>query len=501
MKKIFFFLPVLCALFLLASCSSEVPNNFTEVQRTPQIYPDYLGITIPPNIAPLTFRVLEDGEDYVTRYTYKGGELVVGGKDCIPSIDDWRAMLQAAKGSALQIDVFVKTVKGWVKYKSFEQMVAPEPIDEYLSYRLIAPSYVSYEHLTINQRNLTNFDETEIYNNMLLSTEENGQCINCHSYQNYSTKNMQFHARQTLGGTMIVVDGKPVKYDLKTDSTISGGVYPAWHPTQKLIAYSVNSTGQAFHTRSPEKIEVQDRASDLIVFDIERDMIIPVSTDPNQYEIFPSWSPDGNTLYFCSAYYDMSDTVGTHQGDRLQMDAYQKFKYDLWRIPYNPSTKTFGKKEKVIDAAAIGKSITLPRVSPDGKYLLFTMGDYGCFHIWHKSSDLYLLDLATGKFRKLENVNSPDVESYHTWSSNGRWIVFSSRREDGSYTRSYFAYFDKQHKAHRPFVLPQAYPEHNHDRYTSYNIPEFMKEPVTISPQQFASALKAEPIKAKYQSR
>ena len=171
------------------------------------------------------------------------------------------------------MDVYTRNGESWTKFKTFSLNVAADEIDPYISYRLIPPSYVAYEKLTIDQRNLTNFEEKTIYNNMIVSTENNGQCINCHSYQNYKTDNMQFHMRQGFGGTMIVVDGKPKKVDLKTDKTISAGVYPAWHPKKKLIAYSTNNTGQSFHTKNRNKVEVQDTESDIILYDVEKNEV------------------------------------------------------------------------------------------------------------------------------------------------------------------------------------------------------------------------------------
>lgn len=487
----------LFVLFLFTGCGPKVPSEYKDLAKAPSIYPDYRDVTIPSNIAPLCFVIHEQGDEYVTRFSWKGGELLYDGEDVTPSVEDWHKMLSEVKGSDCTVDVFVRREGQWEKYHSFTIHVAEEPIDEYLSYRLTAPSYVTYEELTINQRNLTNFDEKEIYNNMLLSDTKDGQCINCHSYQNYSTKNMQFHARQGYGGALLVVDGKPYKVDLKTDSTLSAGVYPAWHPTQKVIAYSVNKTGQSFHTKNLQKVEVQDSESDLILYDIETNTVQKIAADTTEMEIFPWWSPDGKTLYYCSAKYYVKDKSA---GDRALMDDYQNIHYDLYRMPYDMKTKTFGPKELLFDAAALRKSATFPRISPDGKYMLFTLGDYGCFHIWHKSSDLYLMDLATRKVRKLENVNSNDVESYHSWSSNGRWMVFSSRRDDGSYTRPYIAYFSKDGKASKPFVLPQKDPSFYLDFYRSYNIPEFMKEPVLNTPQEFAKALKGDARKATFKS-
>ena len=122
---------------------------------------------------------------------------------------------------------------------------------------------------------------------------------------------------------------------------------------------------------------------------------------------------------------------------------------------------------------------------------MFTMGHYGVFHIWHREADLYLLDLTTGQVRAMDEINSPETESYHAWSSNGRWVVFSSRRDDGSYTRPFFAHIDANGVGSKPFELPQADPDYHRQLLKCYNIPEFMRGPVEVTPQKFASVLKA----------
>ena len=102
--------------------------------------------------------------------------------------------------------------------------------------------------------------------------------------------------------------------------------------------------------------------------------------------------------------------------------------------------------------------------------------------------------------KNLRTINSKDVESYHSWSSNGRWILYTSRRDDGGYTRLYIAYFDKNGRAHKPFILPQKDPYFYDDYYKSYNVPEYMLEPVTITPQEFARHIDQEAQQAKFKS-
>ena len=452
------------------SCKSDVRISSYSKEISPLVK-EYADVIIPYNIAPLNVAYEMEGKEFVTELKAGGQSMVTKGKSTDWNIKRWRGFLESAKGKTIELNTYVKTDDGWAKYRPIHWAVAEEPIDPYISYRIIAPSYVTYEELSIRQRELATFDEEMIYNNMLLSTGKDGQCINCHSYKNYKTDNMQFHARQHKGGTLLVTTDGVKKINLKTDSTISAGVYPAWHPTHNLIAYSINDTGQSFHTRKNNKIEVQDLRSDLILYDIDRNEVSHIERDTLEWEVFPAWSPDGKTLYYCSAHMEIQNHA---QREREIIDRYREFQYNIYRKSFDPETRSFGPSELVLDAKSMNRSATFPRISPDGRYLLFGMGEYGCFHIWHKDADLYLIDLETNQLRNIEEVNSGDVESYHAWSSNGRWMLFTSRRDDGGYTRLYIGYFDRDGRAHKPFLLPQEDPRYNHWRLKSYNVPEFV---------------------------
>lgn len=487
--KIYSLLVLLMTALLLGACQQQhVPSQYTQSKELPHIYPDYIDVTVPQNIAPLTFELEKDIEAVVTRFSCGDKEIVCNGK-VQPDADEWQELKFAAKSQPIQVEVYAQQNEQWMRYQPFNIYVSPDSIDPYISYRLISPSYVTYEELTINQRCLENYKEQVIYDNMLCSTEETGQCINCHNYQMYDPQRMQFHARQNLGGTVIAYDGKVEKINMKNDSILSAGVYPAWHPWLKLIVYSTNKTGQSFHTRDLNKIEVFDAGSDLIVFDIDHNQVSNIENAPDEMEVFPCWAPDGKTLYYCSAHFEYKDTLPK---DAETIMRAKEIKYSIYKKAFDPETLTFGPRELVFDAAGMDMSATLPRVSPDGRYLLFTMGHYGCFHIWHHEADLWLLNLETSESRTFDEVNSPDTESYHSWSSNGRWIIFSSRRDDGGYTRLYIAHVDANGKATKPFEVPQADPNYNREFMKSYNIPEFMKGAVTLTPTQVADVLKSD---------
>ena len=480
------------ALLLLSSCAShpDVPSSSEKVNALPAIFPDYCNVTVPCNIAPLNFMLpAGEYEACVARLTTSDGQQQTFGdgvKVQIP-VEQWHAMLAASKGSSVKVEVWGKKDGGWLAFRPFEIHVAKEPIDEYLSYRLIEPSYIVYDYMEIAQRNLTSFEETQIFNNKVSCDDPKGQCINCHSYQNYKTDNMLFHARVTRGGTVIVNDGKVSKVDLKRDNTISAGVYPAWHPSARLIAFSTNQTHQVFHTSHPNKVEVFDEASDLILYDVTTDSVSIVSNDPDLLEVFPTWSPDGRFLYYCKSVPLPEELLG-----KDIRSTYKKVQYNIYRRPFDVATHNFGDEELVYDAASHDKSATLPRISPDGRCLLFAEGQYGCFHIWHHDADIVCLPLGEGDPSPLDlsGLNCQGrAESYPTWSSSGRWIMCASRRDDGNYSRVYISYFNNG-KAEKAFMLPQEDPEQNTYRLKSYNRPEFMVEPVRISVSEFSRVFK-----------
>ncbi len=287
------------------------------------------------------------------------------------------------------------------------------------------------------------------------------------------------------------------KLNLKTDSTISAGVYPSFNPKYDVVAYSVNNTGQIFHTKHSNKVEVQDKASDIIIYDPVKGSVKHVANSKKHLEVFPTWSPDGKTLYYCSAYFEQQDTSLAPESEMIIR--YKEVKYDVLSRSWNPETGEFGEEDTVFLASGMGKSATFPRISPNGRYMLFAMAEYGCFHIWHKDADLYIMDLETNELFALDEANSEYPESYHSWSSDGQWILFASRRDDTNYSRLYIAHINDVGRAEKAFLLPQKSPEFYDFFDRSYNVPEFMLEPVCITPQEFAEVVARDCENVKYE--
>ena len=485
MKAIYRIIPILAVLVMLNACAG-VPQKAESAGRVPVMTPDYAGVTIPCNIAPLTFAYEEEGSRYVTVFSAGDVQVVVKGKDrAVPSFKEWKKLL--GTGAPVSVETYMRKDGAWMRFEPFTIDVAGE-IDQFLSYRLIPPNFENFEHLSLMIRDLTSYDEREFYNNELLKEGSQVQCMNCHHFRNYGTDEMQIHVRQYLGGTMILRGDDIRKINMKNDSTISSGVYPAWNPVYDYIAYSTNFTYQEFHSHDRNLLEVIDDNSQLILYDLDRNEVSMVYDDPDALECFPAWAPDGRRLYFTSARmpYD-----GEPEGKTTYFyDHYTDIRYDLCYMDFDPDTRSWSEPVTLIDAAAMDMSISLPRVSPDGRWLMFAMASYGVFHIWHEDSQLYLLDLQDGSWRALDEINSDLPESYHSWSSTGEWVAFTSRSDDAHYTRVYFAHHNGDGTFDKPFALPMKNPRWSTFFMYSFNVPEFTVQDIPYTARDLATLVR-----------
>jgi hypothetical protein len=154
-------------------------------------------------------------------------------------------------------------------------------------------------------------------------------------------------------------------------------------------------------------------------------------------------------------------------------------------VAYDLERDQWGSPETVLAAEKTGLSVAQPRVSPDGRWISFCLCEYGCWPTYHPESDLYMIDLKAGakpgQFvpRKLE-LNSDQCESWHSWSSNSRWIVFSSKREAPLLNRPHLAFVDADGKCAKPFILPQQDPAFYDSYLKTYTIPLLASEPVRV---------------------
>lgn len=467
---------VFLVVFVGEGCTLSEPVAEQVLSEKPVIFPDYLDVTIPANIAPLRFELTSsEKSEAVAVISCEKEKLVVASEDNGFRIPEkgWKRLMKAAVGKDLKVTVYVRKQGKWQVYQPFDWHVSSDAVDPYLVYRLIEPGYELWNTMGIYQRDLTGFRQTPVLTNE--NTQHN--CMNCHSFRAQDPSEMLFHMRARLGGTYLSHDGKVEKLDTKVNKNIQTLVYPSWHPSGRFVAFSVNQTRQAFHINHPNRIEVYDLASDVVVYDVDKHEVVTDSLlfSSGAFETFPAFSPDGKTLYFSSA------------AARPMPSDFEQVRYNLCAVGFDAGSRTFGHQvDTLFQAEKEKKSVSFPRISPDGRFLVFTASAYGNFSIWHKDADLYLLDLRTRKFVPMATANSNDVESYHSWSSNSRWMVFSSRRIDGLYTHPHLVHIDKNGVCSKPFVVPQESPDFYRRFMYSFNIPELVKGKVDLDQREVA---------------
>ncbi len=478
---------IFLCLLLLTSCSKREAKD--HVDALPDIFPDYIGVTVPENICPMNFSVQDAEHMRVVIKNERGEEIDVSGKDHIEIPEKaWHDLINSKfknqesrfkiQDSREQTQVLTVTVSAWTKkhpegatYKPFTISIARDEIDPWIAYRLLPPGYEGWNRMGIYQRNLTSFDVEAIVEN----TQNNRGCVNCHSFANHDPKDFTFHARGENGGTIVMRDGKMKKVDIKEMSGGRHGSYNIWHPSKRYIAFSSNSTHQSFYGQSKDKIEVYDLWSDLIVYDIDNEKVLQDErfTDSLNLEMFPSFSPDGKWLYFSTA-----------KPVNMPMEA-DKLHYSIVRVPFDAETGKLGDVDTVYSSYELGGTAMLPRISMDGRFMLFSHSDCGAFNLYHNESDLWMMDLETRQLIPTDILNSNRAESFHAWSSNGKWMIYMTKRFDGRYTRLMLVHWDGK-KFHKPFLLPQQNPEENTLLMMAYNVPEFIKAPVVVSKDELA---------------
>ena len=363
MNRLLKYYPIITAVVLLLSCSQRPGADVQRSDELPPIYPDYVGVTIPVGIAPLNFNVVRGDVtcvDVVVRGS-KGGELHANGDYADFDVDDWHALVEQNKGGRLTFTTCAQQDGQWIQYNDFTVDVSNYALDEWgLTYRRIAPGYEVYSKMGLYQRDLSTFDEFSIIEN----TQVPGMCVNCHTANCTNPEQFVFHVRGDHGATMFQQQGKREWLQAKNDLLGGSMVYPYWHPSGRYCAFSTNQTRQAFHVMPSERIEVFDLSSDVFVYEPSTHKILTDSllSTKEWSENTPTFSPDGRTLYYLTC---------------LQQDYpvdYEEERYNLCKISFDPEKGVFGQHvDTLFNAVAQGKSLTWPRPSYDGRFLLFTV--------------------------------------------------------------------------------------------------------------------------------
>jgi Flp pilus assembly protein TadD len=193
---------------------------------------------------------------------------------------------------------------------------------------------------------------------------------------------------------------------------------------------------------------------------------LPGADDPHFVHTSAFWSPDGKYLIFSQAEARAPYPAGAKKPEYANDPNETQIQYDLYKIPFNDGKG--GKAEPVAGASANGMSNSFPKVSPDGRWIVFVQAHNGL--LMRPDSKLYIVPFAGGTAR-LMNCNTPLMNSWHTFSPNGRWLAFSSKARS-PYTRLMLTHVDADGNDSPAIIIDNTTAANR-----AVNIPEFVNVP------------------------
>lgn len=331
------------------------------------------------------------------------------------------------------------------------------PVDDVIVYRMVVPPFNKRKTPDTFARSVSSFEERPF----LLAHDQ--YCYNCHTFsaKTGTSGKLSVQARYMRPGAKLPVYLGVYDIDqqrgwkAKLPFDIQMSTFMSWSADGRWLAFSAN---QQLVTFEPIVFETQfagEPTSDLAIYDAVDNItyVLPGGDDPERLEMLPCWSLDGQWLVFCSG------PAGLHPAQT---------RYDLCEIPFNGGKG--GEVRPIPGASGNGRSNFYPHFSPDGKWLSFVQADAGI--LIKASSDIYLMpaDLR-GTPHRLEANAVGVADSWHSWSSNSRWLVFASKREDGIFARLYMTEIDDQGHSSPAVRLPLR-----EEPFASFNIPEFVAQ-------------------------
>lgn len=510
---------LLCMAAVLAlAAKREQKKRIYMAERPLATIPAYAdSIVLPPNIAPLGFTAADpDWRIASVRFSaFARGEtdatttdtaLPVGQIVFDPwpekfeaeHLREWHKLLSGASNGFIRVDITAHPESQPDSLLSFPPLhwfIADEPIDPYVIYRTSIFEDASYHHLVIEQKNLENFETKPLLDNFLM----NNNCMNCHACEGNNINNFIVHLRGKPAGTLLARNGELTKLQIPDSHPGLRLVYPSWYKGGDFIAFSTNQVySQHFSTPRRKGLVTVDTLGDIVVLDTKTLELFSCDelTSEEYDDVFPCFSADGRSLFFCRA--PARGTEAEHRAlekvrkqarhtpaDSLFFRDDNQFSYwmnisgesiekanalraDLMQIDFDPETRRFSNLRTVARFSEMNLSATMPFASPDGEYLVVSalptttfsvqvMGDLYKIHLYDSTpSGMVPTGVECGyRIEPIHSLNTDGSETFHTFGSNGRWMVFASNRETFGIPELYISYVSEGRFA-RPFILPQA---------------------------------------------
>ncbi len=455
---------------------SKTPSSYSTCyvesadHPTLKILRPYEGAIFPRNIAPPKFR-WSDGlsNSWLVSLKVPGWSeplrVVTGRSEWRPDDATWEAIKSDAEGGEVSLEVRGCRVAdgaraGDVYMDAVSFKVSKIPMDPIIVYRMVTPLFHGLKTPDIEYRDVSNFDTK------LFLPGKGLYCTNCHSFPvNPETKpedqKLAIAVRKQLDYKNSLRILGLYDFESKTGKTLDiNSFFMSWDPDGKKVAVTGGSKVRVRPLITLETQEFYVQGADILIVDSETFDVRPLpGADRRELmETMPTWSPDGKHITFARS---------TEMGKQ-----FEERRFDLCRIDYNG-----GRGETALPipgASANGASNYAPRYSPDGKWIVFNKADWSS--LVAPTSDLWIMPADWSEKPRELDCNVPQaMDSHHSWSSEGRWMLFASKRDDGIFARIYITHIDEAGRASPPVELPTL-----GKTMHCYNVPEFLNSRLDI---------------------
>jgi len=474
------------ALLLMTACNSAITPEVIVIN-----YP-VNGSIFPPDISSPTIRWSNNQTNtsgYKITITSNTGEIIFNTESHLNylKIDEqqWSAIKKATQAKSATIEVLDKDNS---KKASVEMSTSTDSVSAPIFYRAVPlPFKFARENLEKVSWHLGNISDL---NPAPAALENMPVCGNCHSFSgNGATLAMDVDARDEKGAYVIAKLNKTTP--LNQTDIINWSDFQKGEFTYGLLSQVSPDGGNVVSTLKDCEIFVDLNNMEYSQLFFPFKGILAVYSKANNRffalngaddTVFvhsnPAWSPNGEYIYFCKAKAAMFEESGVQHGSvALSNTTYNNFlnnfierkklfKFDIYRIPFNNGNG--GVAQPVKGASINGKSNFFPKISPDGKWMVFTQAE--SFMLLQKDSKLYIVPAEGGEPR-LMNCNTNNMNSWHSWSPNGKWIVFASKA-NGPYTQLFLTHIDERGNDSPPILLEKFVIDGK-----AANIPEFVNVP------------------------
>ncbi len=307
-------------------------------------------------------------------------------------------------------------------------------------------------------------------------------CANCHSFSNDgSTMGMDIDGPQGDRGAYAVV---PVKQKVTIDyrNVITWNAFQGKPKDFMTIGFlsRVSPDGQHVASTVNEQLYVQNfwnykfnqvfypTRGILAIYSRATGAIdaLPGADDPAYVHCDPVWTPDGRTIVFARAAARDAYVKGQPDAKFAGDPNETPIQYDLHRIPFNDGRG--GLAEPIAGASANGTSNNFPKVTPDGRWIVFVRCRNG--QLMRPDSRLWIVPAGGGEAREMR-CNLPLMNSWHSFSPNGRWMVFSSK-SNRPYTQMFLTHLEENGEDSPAILIENSTADNR-----AVNLPEFVNVP------------------------